>query len=150
MATLTKLKLAVKTGFGAFAGTDARIYLILCAQSASGTYLLPTHAQDMETGRTDIYELSVPDGPDLDELQQVILVNGMNGRNPEWRLLWIKVDAVDALGRSWKLVDDMSERWLDTRESRAPAYVLPLRRPLEPLGSQDVVGNGTTPLLLIP
>jgi len=150
MATLSKLKLAVKTGFGAFAGTDARIYLILCAQSVSRTYLLPTHSHEMETGKTDIYELSVPNGPDLDELQQVILVNGMNGRNPEWRLLWIKIDAVDAQGRSWRLVDDMSERWLGTQESRAPAYVLPLKQPIEPLGSQDVVGNVTALLTPIP
>jgi hypothetical protein len=78
------------------------------------------------------------------------MVNGMNGRHPGWRLLWIKLDAVDALGRSWKLVDDLSERWLDTQESRAPAYVLPLRRPFEALGNQDVVGTGTTPLALIP
>ena len=150
MATLTRLKLAVKTGFGAFAGTDARIYLILCARSAARTYLLPTHARDMETGKTDIYELSVPDGPDLDELEHAVLVNGMNGRNPEWRLLWIKLDAVDALGRSWKLVDDMSERWLDTRDARAPAYVLPLKRPFAALGKLDVVGPATTPLVLIP
>ena len=150
MATLTKLKLAVKTGFGAFAGTDARIYVTLCAPSASRTYLLPTHPHEMETGRTDIYELSVPDGPDLDELQQAILVNGMNGRNPQWRLLWIKIDAVDAEGRSWRLVDDMSERWLDTHETRAPIYVLPLKRPPEPLGDEDVVGNATTPLTPIP
>jgi len=150
MATLTKLKLAVKTGFGAFAGTDARIYLIFCTPAGSRTYLIPTHLRDMETGRTDIYELSVPEGPDLDELQQVMLVNGMNGRQPGWRLLWIKLDGVDAQGRSWKLVDDLSERWLDTQDSRAPAYVLPLKRPFEALGHQDVVGNATTPLVLIP
>ncbi len=150
MATLTKLKLAVKTGFGAFAGTDARIYLICCTPNRSRTFLVPTRLQDMETGQTDTYELSVPDGPDLDELQQLILVNGMNGRNPEWRLLWIKLDAVDARGRSWKLVDDISERWLDTRAGRAPAYVLPLKRPFEALGNLDVVGHATTPLTLVP
>ena len=149
MAILTKLKLAVKTGFGAFAGTDARIYLIFCTPAASRTYLLPTHGREMETGQTDIYELSVPDGPDLDALQQVILVNGMNGRHPGWRLLWIKLDAVDALGRSWKRADDLSERWLDTAESRSPAYALPLKRPPQPLGDRDVVGNVTTPLVLL-
>jgi hypothetical protein len=149
MATLTKLKLAVKTGFGAFAGTDARIYLILCTPRGSRTYLLPTQPSDMETGRTDIYELSVPEGPDLEELQQAILVNGMNGRHPAWRLLWIKLDAVDARGQSWRLVDDLSERWLDTQEARAPAYVLPLKRPFESLGSQDVVGATPEALQLI-
>lgn len=146
MATLIKLKLAVKTGFATFAGTDARIYLIFCTARAAHTYLLPTRDCDMESGRTDIYELTVPKGPDLDELQQIILVNGMNGPQPAWRLLWIKLDGVDDQGRSWKLVDDFSERWLDTQESRTPAYVLPLKHPFESLGQQDVVGPATASL----
>jgi hypothetical protein len=74
----------------------------------------------------------------------------MNGRHPAWRLLWVKLDAVDALGRSWRLVDDLSERWLDTEASRAPAYVLPLKRPCPSLGPQDVVGTATAALQLIP
>jgi hypothetical protein len=69
------------------------------------------------------------------------LVNGMNGQSPAWKILWVKVDAVDAEGHSWRIVDALLERWLDVKEGRAPVALLPLLDPFIDLGTEvDAVG----------
>jgi hypothetical protein len=143
MATLTKLKFSVKTGLKALSGTDAQIYLVFCGAGAERIYRLPTRPGDLETGKLDIYPVECPDGPDLEAITHVLLVNGMNGPNPAWRVLWCRLEAVDAQGRSWLLLDEMLECWLDISEGRAPLTFLPLSRPLTPLNVDDAVGVPT-------
>lgn len=143
MATLTKLKFSVKTGLKSFSGTDAHIYLVFCGAGAERIYRLPTRPGDLETGKLDIYPAECPDGPELDAVTHVLLVNGMNGSNPAWRVLWCRLEAVDAQGRSWLLLDEMLECWLDSAENRAPLTFLPLQRPFVRLEAEDAVGIPT-------
>jgi hypothetical protein len=143
MARIIKLKLSIKTGFARFSGTDARIYLGLGLRNGGAFYRLPTRLGDMEAGKLDLYEAELPTGPELDEVTALMILNGMNGVNPAWRLLWARVEVVDATGHSWLLADEMVERWLDVREGAAPGVFLKLRTPAEDLGSEDVVGPTT-------
>jgi hypothetical protein len=150
MAKLQKLKIAIKTSSDAFAGTDAQIYLGLGLSEGGRIYRLPTRKPDLEVGRLDIYAVDVPDQLELQDLRGVALVNGMNGQSPAWRILWVKIDARDAEGRSWRIVDAMVERWLDVREGRAPVVLLPLMKPFSELGTEeDAVGITEATLELI-
>jgi hypothetical protein len=150
MACIVKLKVHFKTASATFAGTDAAVYLVFCGAHDHRVYRLPTRKPELETGKLDIYELDVPSGPDLGQVSAVLLVNGMSGPNPAWRLLWTQIQAVDDAGHSWELVDAMVERWLDTKEGRAPVFALPLKRPFVELGVKDVVGSTTGSLALVP
>jgi len=144
MALLQKLKIAIKTSSEAFAGTDATIFIGLISASGGRVYRLPTRREDLEVGRLDVYTVLLPDGPDLEELAGVVLVNGMNGQSPGWRVLWVKVDGVDSEGRSWRFVDTIVEKWLDVREGGAPLVALPVLRPPEDMGLTEVVGETGT------
>lgn len=143
MATITKLKLSIKTGSESFSGTDARIYLALGGRAARRLYLLPTRREHFESGGLNIFVAGCPEGPDLDDLVTVLLVNGMNGTNPAWRVLWLRLEAADVNGRAWLLSDSMPERWLDHTADRAPAMFVPLRTPFEPLAGSDPLGGPT-------
>ncbi len=143
MPILKKLKVVVKTGSKLCSGTDAPIYLVLVLPGGGKIYRLPTRREDLEAGEMDIYDLALQDGPNLQDLLGLVLVNGMTGPSPAWRLLWIKIQACDETGHSWGLVDAMVERWLDSKEDLSPALVLPLQRPFLDLGVQDVVGTAT-------
>lgn len=149
MAPLTKLKLSLKTGHKSFSGTDARIYLVFAGPGAEHVYRLPTRPGDLEAGKLDIYTAECPDGPDLEAVQHVLLVNGMDGPSPAWRVLWVRLEAVDAAGRSWLLADAMLERWLETGDARAPVAFLPMQRPLVRLAVEDAVGVPTIRLTRI-
>jgi hypothetical protein len=140
MAAIKKLKIAIKTGSEAFSGTNANIYLVLSTQAGGTVYQIPTRPHDMETGKLDVYEAVLPAGPDLDDLRSIVLVNGMNGPQPGWRVLWVKIDAQDADGRTWQIADAMLERWLDTKDGVAPAAPIPLLTPRVDLGTDDVIG----------
>lgn len=150
MATLTKLKLSLKTGSEPFSGTDARIYLVFCGRTAGRIYEVPTRAGDLEVGKLDIYEADVPSGPDLEDLTALLLLNGMNGSNPAWRVLWVKLEAVDSAGVSWRLADHMLERWLDHKDGTAPVAFIPLQQPFARLETADAVGRPTCSLKLVP
>jgi hypothetical protein len=156
MAKLTKLKLSVKTGSEAFSGTDAPIYLGLCRRGKGVFYLVPTRPEHLEAGDHDTFELGLADGPELGELTGVVLVNGMRESrlsldvNPAWRVLWARLEAVDAAGHSWLLADAMLERWLGVDEGQAPGVFLPLKQPFEDLGAKDVVGKTSCALTPIP
>lgn len=143
MPILKKLKVVVKTGSKLYSGTDAHIYLALVLPGGGLVYRLPTRREDLEVGEMDVYDLALLDGPNLQDLLGLVLVNGMTGPSPAWRLLWIKIQAYDESGHSWGLVDAIVERWLDAKEDVSPALVLPLQRPLLDLGLQDVVGTAT-------
>ncbi len=140
MARITKLRLSLKTGSQSFSGTDARVYLVLVGSHTERVYLVPTQPGDLETGKLDIYPVECPDGPDVDDVTHVLLVNGMNRPQPAWRILWARLEAVDANGRAWLLADAMVERWLESSPDRAPLAFLPLKRPVHALGASDVVG----------
>ncbi len=150
MATLTKLKLSLKTGSEPFSGTDARIYLVFCGPAEGRIYEIPTRPGDLEVGKLDIYEAEIPDGPELETLTSLLLVNGMNNANAAWRVLWVKVEAVDALGASWLLADAMLARWLDHAEGMAPVAFIPLKRPFTRLATEDVVGRPGCSLKRVP
>lgn len=141
MARLEKLKIAIKTSSEAFSGTDAQIFLGMVLNESGVIYRLPTKKEDLEAGRLDIYSVALLEGPEMHELRGLALVNGMNGQSPAWKILWVKVDAFDSEGHSWRLVDAMVERWLDVKEGRAPVVLLPLLQPFSDLGSdEDAVG----------
>lgn len=150
MAQLTKLKLSIKTGSEPFSGTNARLYLIFCTRGSGRIYEVPTRAGDLETGKLDVYEAAIPDGPDLAELTAVLLLNGMNGPSPAWRVLWVRLVAVDTDGQSWELADAMLERWLETGPGKAPAAFIPLHQPLRRMEVQDGVGRPTATLIPVP
>lgn len=133
MSVIKRLRVALKTSSEAGSGTDARVYLVLHTTGAARIYALPARREEMEAGQKDVYDLTLSDGPELDTLAAAALVNGMNGPNPAWKVLWVGVEAVDAQGRGWTLIDAMVERWLDTRPGRAPIAVLPLLAPPRPL-----------------
>ena len=80
MPTLTKLRISLKTGSEPFSGTNARIYLALAGRNFRRIYRLPTNADNLEAGQLDIFVAECPDGPDLDDLHSVLLINGMDGR----------------------------------------------------------------------
>jgi hypothetical protein len=149
MATLTKLKLSLKTGSETFSGTNARLYLVFAGPNAGRIYRVPTQPDDLEAGKLDIYLAECPDGPELDDITSVLLVNGMDGNNPAWRILWARLEAVDAAGKSWLLADAMIERWLDSTDERAPLAFVPLKRPFAQLETEDVVGQPVCRLTLI-
>ncbi len=150
MATLTKLKLSLKTGSEPFSGTNARIYLVFGGRTAGRVYEVPTRPGDLEVGKLDIYEAAVPSGPDLEDITALLLLNGMNGPNPGWRVLWVKLEAVDSAGASWLLADHMLERWLDHKDGTAPVAFIPLQRPFPRLTTDDVVGRPSCSLTLVP
>lgn len=149
MAKLRKLKLSLKTGSEPFSGTDAHLYLVMAGPNAERVYRVPTKPGDLEVGKLDIYPAECPDGPELEDIVSVLLVNGMDGNNPAWRILWARLEAVDASGRSWLLADAMIERWLDSTDERAPLAFVPLRRPFAQLEVEDVVGPPVCQLTLI-
>ena len=149
MATLTKLKLSFKTGSEPFSGTNARVYLVFCSRTQGRIYELPTQPGDLEVGKLDIYEAEGPEGPDWADLTCLLLLNGMNQANAAWRVLWVKIEAVDANGASWLLADSMLERWLDNAKGTAPAAFVPLKQPLTRL-ADDVVGRPSCSLKLVP
>jgi hypothetical protein len=140
MAVLKKLKIAIKTSSDQFAGTDATIYLVLAVGDGGRIYRLPTHKSELEAGKTDIYKVSLTDGPELGAIRTMMLVNGMDGQSPGWKILWVKIDVVDSDGHAWKLVDAMLQRWLDVKDNLAPTAFLPLLHPFEDLGLDDPVG----------
>jgi hypothetical protein len=149
MATLTKLKLSLKTGSEPFSGTNAHIYLVFAGPNAGRVYLVPTQSDDLEAGKLDIFLAECPDGPELDNIASVLLVNGMDGSNPAWRVLWARLEVVEASGKSWLLADAMIERWLDSTDERAPVAFVPLKRPFAQLEVEDVVGQPVCRLTLI-
>ena len=83
--------------------------------------------------------IAVSIGPQHDRHQPILRIHPVREVREEHQRLF-----------GGKLVDDLSERWLDNGESRAPAYVLPLKHPPASLGQQDVVGTATEALRLIP
>jgi hypothetical protein len=141
MAKLKKLKLSLKTSPEPFAGTDAHVYLGLCAAGAGQWYRVPARPGDLESGSLNIYETELAEAPETSQITGLVLVNGMNGGNPGWRVLWVRVEAVDANGRAWLLADAMLQRWLDTKEDAAPAAFVPLQQPFGDLGTEDNIGN---------
>ena len=150
MAAIQRLKIAIKTSADAYAGTDAAVYLTLCTPAGGHTYQLPTEKEHLEAGQTDIYTVALADAPGVSALQHVILSSGMDGRSPAWKILWVKIDALDATGRSWRIADTMLERWLQVKEGYAPLAFVPLKRPCEDLGATDVVGAAAATLARIP
>jgi hypothetical protein len=133
MAVIKRLRVIVKTSSAMGAGTDASTYLMLCNAAGARSYRLPSRRADMEAGEKNIYDFNVADGPEVDDVKAMVLVNGMNGLNPAWKILWMRVEAIDSEGRGWCLADAMLERWLDTRVGCAPAAALPLLVPARPL-----------------
>ncbi|MCZ7637328.1 MAG: hypothetical protein M5U12_15620 [Verrucomicrobia bacterium] len=124
------MKLSIKTGSEPFSGTNARLYLIFCTRGSGRIYEVPTRAGDLETGKLDVYEAAIPDGPDLAELTAVLLLNGMNGPSPAWRVLWVRLVAVDTDGQSWSLPTPCS----NAGSRPAPAKLPP---PLSPCTSRS-------------
>lgn len=149
MANLTKLKLSVKTGLKSFSGTDAHIYLVFAGPGVEQVYRLPTRRGDLEVGKLDIYVAECPDGPELEAVTHVLLVNGMDGIRPAWRVLWLRLEAVDTEGRSWLLADTLLERWLETNEDRAPVAFVPLQQPFVRLAEADLIGEPSSRLIRI-
>jgi hypothetical protein len=139
MAKIKKLKLSLKTSPEAFAGTGANIYLGIATGGAGRLYRVPTRQGDLAAGNLDIYETELADGQDLAHITGLVLVNGMNGTNPGWRVLWARVEAVDGDGRAWLLADAMLQRWLDTKDGASPAAFLPLKHPFELLETGDTI-----------
>jgi hypothetical protein len=90
----------------------------------------------------DVYDLSLEDGPNAGELTAVLLVNGMTGQSPGWKVLWVKLDVVDEAGRGWRIVDTFLDRWLDAKQDCGPVAVLPLAIPFKEL-SEAEIGGGT-------
>lgn len=133
MSALRQLKLSIKTSSKTFSGTDAHVYLVFVGAGADRIYRVPTRPGDLEAGKLDIYHLDCPEGPDLDAVTALLLVNGMDGSNPAWRVLWLRVEARDAQGRGWLLADAMLERWLRSSDTEAPVAFIPLQRPFEPI-----------------
>lgn len=146
MPIIKKIKVAVKTSSEARSGTDASIYLGFVLPTGGRIYLLPTEKEHLESGQLDVYHCTLTDGPNLQDVVSTILVNGMTGPNPSWKVLWVKVDVVDDTGHAWRIVDEMPDRWLDTRHPQGPAAILPIQRPPQDLGVQDVVGPATIEL----
>lgn len=146
MATVTKLKLTIRTGSEPFSGTDASIYLALGGCRTRQLYRLPTKPRNLETGQLDVFVADLPGGPDLADLGSILLINGMNGASPAWRVLWIRIEAVDTTGVTWLLADTMLERWLDNEPGRAPAAFIPLKTPFEKRADTDALGLPTCDL----
>ncbi len=140
MSALRQLKLSIKTSSKTFSGTDAHVYLVFVGTGDGRIYRVPTRPGDLEAGKLDIYHLECPEGPELETLTALLLVNGMNGSNPAWRVLWLRIEALDAQGRGWLLADTMLEQWLRSSDADAPVAFIPLRHPYEPVDPAGLAG----------
>lgn len=150
MDAITDLSLSIKTSSARYAGTDAAVYLTFCTPDGPHTYRLPTEREELEAGKLDIIRVGLEDGPDIEAVQTVLVVNGMNGPSPAWQILWVGLNVRVASGLTYKLVDSFLERWLDTRPGTAPLAVLPLRRPFPRLSGPDSLAAASHKLARIP
>ena len=148
--TLKKLKFTFETSKVHEGGTDADICVAISYKTpheAGGSlFLLPTHARDMEKGRTDTYAVTIPQGCKIDEINlqdiaAITIVNGMNRDKPGWHVASLDIKAYASDGRSYMLAGGPVGRWLDAASGEGPALPVSLKVPFQDLGSGDMVGD---------